>query len=463
MHGSSSRSDQRTSTWRTRDQMAAIMRRAVGPLPSARTSTPRPMSAGAALQLAALAAVLCGGGGDAQSGDGCVALGAPMIMCDGSCAPRARCTDASWTTVGPRTAAGCGQLAPAGAFAGCLSGDCSLAACPPPPTAVPVVSRVVSAVPIAPSALAAEILRRYGASLRVATAQANCSLVLRGLPGQPADYGGAALQFSLRRGIATPAGLTESAVTIERVELSSTATGRRQRRLQDAGALEVGATVVGPADYDLTALAAADYVADMAASAVAVAQQLASGALVVAGIDCSAGACAPATTLTTEIQTAAAAGGGLASAVEFTHRFDLSVVAAASGGSAGGVSAAAALTPELIAELAAAATGSSSTAVFVATVDTGSAGSPPAPPPPPVEDEQQDEDESTELGFVATIVAISVGGLLCVGCGGTLCCLLCRRSAPVGGMKDRATGIGMQRARARAARARAAQETEDQP
>jgi hypothetical protein len=215
------------------------------------------------------------------------------------------------------------------------------------------------------------------------------------------------------------------------------------------------ATIVGPTDYDLSGITASSYVVDMAAAVAATVQQLASGHLVVVGIDCGANACASAVTVANEIQVAAAATtDGLTRAVEFVHRFDITDIMAR-GGTALGQASATEFTPQLIQDIVAAATGASR-AEFEVTVDTGvnrTAEARPVLPPTPPENEAEDDDIWL-AGPLSLIITVSVGCLLCLGCAGTLCCILCRRSAPVGGMKDTATGVGMARARARAEQVR---------
>lgn len=399
-----------------------------------------------ALQLAAVGiAGLCGSFGDASGPSSCASLGATMIMCDGSCVVRASCSDVPLTAAVPRTAAACAQLAPLRAFAGCHPGYCSPRVAP---CSTYVVARVVSAVPIAPSALAAIFARRFAGAIRYSAAQVNCSIELRDMPGSLTDYTSAssALRFSMRRGIATPVGLTEAAV----VGLTA-AVGRRQ--LQAGNALRVVATLVGPTDHDLTAIAASNYVVDMAAGMVATAQQLASRSRLVDGVDCTASACDSAVTIASEIQAAAAADDGLERFVEFVHRFNIAVDDSGS--------TATQLTPQLLQDIVAAATGASP-ADFAVTVDTVPSVSPsPLPPPtppttPPVpspEDTLVDGSWFHFAGSIGLAVAVSTGSLLCLGCG-ILCCMLCRRSAPVGGIKDRATGVGMARAKARAEQTR---------
>lgn len=98
--------------------------------------------------------------------------------------------------------------------------------------------------------------------------------------------------------------------------------------------------------------------------------------------------------------------------------------------------------------MSAAATGESASA-FTTTVSL-----PPAlaPTPPPAPAETSADEEGTVIALEWLITAIAAGGVVCVVCT-VICLVLCRRSAPVGGMKD-GSGIGMQRAAAarRAAR-----------
>ncbi len=400
--------------------------------------------------LGGLVALLSGSAGEAgSSGTGSCATalgGAGMILCDGSCVVRGSC--AAVPSTGPRTIAGCAQLGPPGAFAGCATGSCSpaIAVCPPA-----VVAHVVSAVPIARVALVEEMFRRYAGRMRLVAVQTNCTVILRGVPGELADYSsGSALRFSLERGVVAPVGLTETAV----VELTVAAGRRRQlRQLQTgtASTLQVVATVVGPTDYDLSELADSSYPVEMAAAVAATVQQLASGQLVVVGVDCGATACVPAVSLANEIQVVAAStGDALTTVAEFVHRFDITDMMARGGAGAPQASAAE-FTPQVIQDIVATASGANR-AEFLVTVDSGlnpSPVPPPGLPPTPPEHEVKDED-NWFVGPVSLIFAGSVGSLLCLGCGGVFCCILCRRSAPVGGMKDIPTGVGMAKARARA-------------
>ena len=386
---------------------------------------------------------LCGGGSAAAGS--CAALNAAMVLCDGSCvAPRSCSEAAAQPTAGPRTVAACAQLAPLGAFAGCAQGFCApaVAACPPA-----VIARVVSVVPIAPAALRAELLRRYAGRVRATAAQVNCTVVLRGMPGEATDYtsSGGALRFSIERGIATPVGLSEAAVTAFTV-----GAGRRRQLQTDAGRLQLVATVVGPTDFDLSGLAASSYVVRMAAAVARTTQQLASGGLVVAGGDCGAGACAGAAALAAEIQSAAT-NGMLSSTVQFVHRFDITNMVARGGAEQYDPRGSAAeLTPQVIQDIVAAATGASR-AGFEVAVDTGQN----LLPPPPSEDTELVDDTSSWLTGPASVgAAVSVGSLLCLSCVAAFCCMVCRRSARVGGVKDTATGVGMARARAKAEQAR---------
>ena len=177
----------------------------------------------------------------------------------------------------------------------------------------------------------------------------------------------------------------------------------------------------------------------MAAQLVATASALAAGTLSVPGIDCSSGGCSRASMLAMQIQTDTVSG-ALSSETVFTQRFEMAVTLTSSG------AAEAVVGPTLVSAMSAAATGES-TSAFTTTVTLLPALAPAlAPAATPAEDE---ETVIIALGWLITAIALC--SVVCVVCT-AICLVLCRRSAPVGGMKD-GSGIGMQRAAAAARRA----------
>ena len=302
---------------------------------------------------------------------------------------------------------------------------------------------VRSAVPIAPAAMKDEIRERFDGRLRVVSSQSNSSVSLGGIPGTPAEWSAAAARFCLRRGIAAPVLLTESAVAIEDI-----GAGRRLRRLQASG-VAVDALVVGPADHDLGAIAADDFAADAAQAAQTATAALVAGTLSAPGVDCADvntdPPCAAVNTLAGQLVTEAQ-GGRLVRTAVFTQRFE--VVETLTAGSGGATQ----LTPQLVADVAAAATGASA-ADFTVEVIVPQGSPSPAPVPPP------EERDGLVLSPEMKWVLIGLAGLAGVVCICAVCGFLIRRTARIGGMRD-GSGVGMERAKRKAAALRQrAQET----
>ena len=303
---------------------------------------------------------------------------------------------------------------------------------------------VRSAVPIAPAAMKDEIRERFDGRLRVVSSQSNSSVSLGGIPGTPAEWSAAAARFCLRRGIAAPVLLTESAVAIEDI-----GAGRRLRRLQASGGVAVDALVVGPADHDLGAIAADDFAADAAQAAQTATAALVAGTLSAPGVDCADvntdPPCAAVNTLAGQLVTEAQ-GGRLVRTALFTQRFE--VVETLTAGSGGATQ----LTPQLVAAAAAAATGASA-ADFTVEVIVPQGSPSPAPVPPP------EERDGLVLSPEMKWVLIGLAGLAGVVCICAVCGFLIRRTARIGGMRD-GSGVGMERAKRKAAALRQrAQET----